>query len=73
MQSQLTCDNIFFVRFPVHVVTFAFKADALYKIMELQAKFRTLIKLFFLKNRTIIKLVLMYGATGCGIWSLSSM
>jgi len=62
MQSQLTCDNIFFVRFPVHVVTFAFKADALYKIMKFQAKFRT-----------IIKLVLMYGATGCGIWSLSSM
>jgi len=47
MHSQLICDNIFFVRFPVHVVTFAFKADALYKIMELQAKFRTLIKLFF--------------------------
>ena len=62
MHSQLMCDNIFFVRFPVHVVTFAFKADALYKIMKLQAKFRT-----------IIKLVLIYGATGCGIWSLSSM
>ena len=62
MHSQLMCDNIFFVRFPVHVVTFAFKADALYKIMKFQAKFRT-----------IIKLVLMYGATGCGIWSLSSM